>query len=93
MIGDFTFEHGDRTFSCTTERRTAPPGGNWWWFSVSRDDQRYSSFEAAPGDTQASVKARVTAYYQHVLEIRARPPEPRHGRPPGRPKAIPAQQD
>jgi hypothetical protein len=90
MIGDFTFEHGGRKYSCTVEQRTVPPVGKWWWFAVSQDQQRYSSFEAASSDTQSSVKARVTAYYENLLKIRARPPEARPvGRPPGRPKSIP----
>lgn len=87
MHQGFTFEHGDRTYSCTVERRTTPPTGWWWWFAVSRDQQRYAPFEVAEGDTQGSVRSRITAYYEHLLDVRSRPPEPRHrfsrpGRPP-----------
>jgi hypothetical protein len=90
MIGPFSFEHDGRNYHCTVERRTAAPAGDWWWFSVSQDQQRYSSFEAAAKDTQTSVKKRVIEYYEHVLKVRARPPELRPvGRPPGRPKAVP----
>ena len=89
MIQGFTFEHGDRTYTCTVEKRTAPPAGMWWWFAVSRDAQRYAIFEAVSGDTQASVKSRITAYYENLLRIRALPPEPRHQfSRPGRPKSV-----
>ena len=89
MIQGFAFEHDGRTYDCTVEKRTAPPAGTWWWFAVSQDQQRYATFETAEGDTQASVKARITAYYENLLRIRALPPEPRHhfGRP-GRPKLV-----
>ncbi len=94
MIQGFTFQHGDRTFTCTVERRTSPPVGDWWWFAVSRDQQRYSSFEAVASDTQASVKARVTAYYDNLLRLRALPPESRsHFGRPGRPKLAPKTAD
>lgn len=89
MTQGFTFEHGDRSFVCTVEKRTAPPAGMWWWFAVSKDQQRYAPFEAADGDTQASVRARIAAYYDHLLRERAKPPEPRHQfSRPGRPKAV-----
>lgn len=90
MIADFTFEHGGRKYACTVEKRTIPPVGLWWWFSVSSDQQRYSTFEAVPSDTQKSVQKRVVEYYENLLKIRARPPEARPvGRPPGRPKSVP----
>ena len=89
MIQGFTFVDGDRTYTCTVEKRTAAPAGMWWWFAVSRDAQRYALFEVADNDTQASVKSRIIKYYENLLEIRARPPEPRHQfSRPGRPKSV-----
>ncbi|MCX5766060.1 MAG: hypothetical protein NTZ43_02390 [Gemmatimonadetes bacterium] len=91
MKQGFTFDHDGRTYECTVERRTAAPAGWWWWFAVSRDQQRYAPFEMADGDKEASVKARIIAYYENLLEVRARPPEPRHHfSRPGRPKSVPA---
>ncbi len=73
MIGPFTFEHGGRTYSCTTEKRKTTPVGTWWWFNVSGDSQRYAPFEAASGDSQHSVRTRVIAYYEHRQWVRAQP--------------------
>jgi hypothetical protein len=92
MIQGFTFEHDGRTYTCTVERRTTPPEGLWWWFAVSSDEQRYAPFQASSRDTQALVRRRITEYYKHVLEVRARPIEPRArfsrpGRPPNAAKA------
>ena len=93
MTGAFTFEQGGRTYTCTPEERTAPPVGKWWWFAVSHDQQRYAPFEAVPGDTKNSVKARIVEYYEHRLWVRAQPvvPRARFGHP-GRPAAAPAAQ-
>jgi len=90
MIGAFTFEQDGRTYTCTAEERKAPPAGTWWWFSVSSDQQRYAPFEAASGDTQHTVKARIVAYYERRLWVRAQPvvPRERFGRP-GKPAAAP----
>lgn len=84
----FTFEQDGRTYSCTVEERTTEPVGTWWWFTVSSEQQRYAPFEVAAGDTQASVRSRIVAYYEHRLWVRAQPvvPRERHsgpGRPPG----------
>jgi hypothetical protein len=77
MIGAFKFEHGGRAYECTVEERHTPPTGKWWWFAVSGDQQRYAPFEAVSGDTQGSVRSRVVKYYEHMLEVRARPVEAR----------------
>jgi hypothetical protein len=100
VIGAFNFEHAGRQFRCTPEKRHIEPIGTWWWFSVSNDGQRYAPFEVASGDTQASVRARVVKYYEHLQWVRAQPPAPRQqfsrpGRPakppvPGSAPAVPA---
>ena len=77
MIGGFSFEHAGREYTCTVEERRAAPAGKWWWFAVSRDQQRYAPFEASSGDTDKSVRARIIAYYENLLEVRARPTVPR----------------
>jgi hypothetical protein len=84
----FNFDHDGRTFECTAEKRTTAPTSTWWWFAVSRDQQRYAPFEVAKGDTEASVKKRIIAYYDDLLWRRAQPVVPRQhwarrGRPPG----------
>ncbi len=89
MMQGFTFVHGERTYTCTVERRTAAPAGWWWWFAVTTDQQRYAPFEVSDSDTQASVKKRIAAYYENLLVVRARPTEARHGfSRPGRPKTV-----
>jgi len=89
MMQGFNFEHGGRTYTCTVEKRTTAPVGWWWWFAVTTDQQRYAPFEVASADTQASVKKRIIKYYENLLEVRARPPEPRQGfSRPGRPKTV-----
>jgi hypothetical protein len=86
MTGPFTFEHGGRTYSCSTEKRKTPPAGTWWWFTVSSDSNRYAPFEAVSGDTQASIRTRIVAYYEHRLWARAQPAAPRqHFGRPGKP--------
>jgi hypothetical protein len=90
MLGPFTFEEGGRTYSCTSEKRTTTPEGTWWWFAVSNDSQRYAPFEAAAGDTQRTVRARIVAWYERRVWVRAQPvvPRERFGRP-GKPAAVP----
>lgn len=94
MTGAFTFEHGGRTYSCSTEKRKSPPVGTWWWFTVSSDSNRYAPFEAVSSDTQQSIRTRIVAYYEHRLWARAQPAAPRQhfGRPgkPGAQAAPPA---
>ena len=91
MIGAFSFEHGGRAYTCTTEERKTAPTGTWWWFEVSHDQVRYAPFEVAAGDTQHSVQTRIVAYYERLLWVRAQPVEPRQrfGRP-GKPTPTPA---
>ncbi len=94
MIQGFTFENNGRTYVCTIEERTAVPAGMFWWFAVTNDQQRYSAFEAISSDTQKSVKARIVAFYENLLRVRAEPVVPRNhfsrGRPPAAAKAAAA---
>ena len=73
MLAAFTFDEGGRTYECTPEERGDPSRGSWWWFTVSDDSQRYARFETAAGDTQSSVRARIVAYYEHRMWVRAQP--------------------
>ena len=93
MTEAFRFEHGGRTYTCTTEKRTTPPEGTWWWFTVSSDSNRYAPFEAVAGDTPHSIRSRIVAYYEHRLWARAQPATQRQqfGRP-GKPAARGAPQ-
>jgi hypothetical protein len=72
-VDAFQFENDGRKFKC--ERGTSPgtPGIMWWWISLEGDAQRYAAFRTETGDTIASLKPRVIAYYAEVLAIRARP--------------------
>ena len=72
-----TFEDAGRTYNCETASSRATPDIVWWWITVSGDGQRYAAFPRSKGDTPASVKASVIAYYEKLLADRARPPEPR----------------
>jgi len=72
-LGAFTFEEGDRTYECAPEQRGDPSLGAWWWFTVSDDSQRYAGFKVAAGDTKASVRDRIVAYYEHREWVRAQP--------------------
>lgn len=85
-----TFEHGGRTYVCTVETLRKSPGEPRWWFSVSGDEQRYAPIEAAAGDTPASVRSRIIAFYENRLWVRAQPPvgRLRFGQP-GRPRNPP----
>lgn len=77
MIGEFEFEQDGRKFVCQVQARRATPDDQWWWFDVSGDRQRYAPFQAEKSDTQKGVKAKVIAFYENLLEARARPVEPR----------------
>jgi hypothetical protein len=83
MLSTFRFEEGGRTYECTPEELGDPSRGMWWWFTVSNDAQRYAPFEVTPGDTRSSVRARIVAYYEHRMWVRAQPvvPRQRFGRP------------
>ena len=75
MSDAFSFVDRGRTFTCSTEARRLSSGDDvWWWFEVSTDDRnRYAPFRAESTDTKASVKARVVAFYDNLLERRAAP--------------------
>lgn len=74
----FSFIENERTYTCTREGLRGAQDDPWWWFSVSSDDRhRYAPFRAEPGDTEASVRPRVVAYYEDLLVRRAAPAEPR----------------
>jgi hypothetical protein len=77
MIREFEFEEDGRTFVCSVEARRTTPDDPWWWFNVTGDRQRYAPFQAVSADTQKGVKAKIVAFYQNLLEARARPVEPR----------------
>ena len=94
-MGRFEFTEDGRTFTCERESSPATPGTQWWWLRVSGDALRYAAFHSKAGDTQASIKPRMVAYYAQVLADRARPPAPRPGwgRRPGAPVAAVAVPD
>jgi hypothetical protein len=90
VLGAFTFEEGGRTYCCAPEQRATMPDGTWWWFTVSNDSQRYAPFEVASSDTQRTVRARIVAWYERRVWVRAQPvaPRERFGRP-NKPAAAP----
>ena len=67
------FQDDGRTFTCEAGSSPATPGTNWWWVSISGEAQRYAAFRTQPGDTPASLRPRVLAYYAQLLADRARP--------------------
>jgi hypothetical protein len=82
----FEFVDAGRTFQCSAEGQEKNPTEKWWWFRVSTDARtRYAPFRAASGDTESSVRTRIVAYYDHMLEVRNAPPVPRWN---GRPKPV-----
>ncbi|HKO16601.1 MAG TPA: hypothetical protein VJU87_10195 [Gemmatimonadaceae bacterium] len=70
----FEFDHDGRRYCCSREARAGGARELWWWFTVSGDGQRYAPFEAAAGEPQESVQARVIAFHVALLEHRANPP-------------------
>ena len=64
MNGAFDFVDSGRTYRCCVEEPSRGPREAWWWFGVKGDDSRYAPFRADVGDTEASVRARVIAYYE-----------------------------
>jgi hypothetical protein len=94
----FEFEDDGRTFSVIVEERRAAEIERWWWFTVSKDVHRYAPFQAAPGDTVASVQSRIVQYYNDLVFRRSQPAEPRAhwaqrgrpGRPPANKAPVPA---
>ncbi|MBL8959624.1 MAG: hypothetical protein JNJ98_07225 [Gemmatimonadetes bacterium] len=83
----FEFEENGITYTCTREGPDKFMADAWWWFSVSSaaDRQRYAPFRAEPGDTPASVRPRIVAWYAALLEKRATPTTHSWGQ--GRPPA------
>ena len=77
MVASFQFEEDRRTFTCRVEERRSAKGEKWWWFGVSGDGHRYAPFQAASGDTEASVRTRILTYYSDLLARRAAPVVPR----------------
>jgi hypothetical protein len=80
MTRIFSFAEGDRKYQCRVERA---PGGRteaWWWFEVSGDAHRYAPFHAAAGDTDASVRDRIVAYYLNLVARRSEPATSWHHR-------------
>ena len=77
MLKAFTFENGGRSYTCRVEEPRGSRTQAWWWFDVSEDGQRYAPFEATEDDTEATVRERVMAYYDHLLVRRAEPPAQR----------------
>ncbi len=72
---DFTFEDGDRTFTCHTAPLRPGQPETWWWYEVSTDrNKRHAPFRTESGDTRDSVQARVIAFHDYVEERRAAPP-------------------
>ena len=88
---EFAFEDAGRRFTCEVETPHRPHAGTWWWFRVSTEaHQRYAPFRAAAGDTRDDVRARVVAYYDHLLARRAEPAVNRWRRRPATPPTTPA---
>ena len=77
MLKAFSFENGGRSYTCRVEEPRGSRTQAWWWFDVSEDGQRYAPFEATEDDTEATVRERVMAYYDHLLVRRAEPPAQR----------------
>ena len=77
MLKAFTFENSGRTYICRVEEPRGSRTQAWWWVEISEDGQRYAPFEASENDTEATVRERVLAYYDHLLVRRAEPPQQR----------------
>jgi hypothetical protein len=72
-LKEFQFEDAGHKFRCERGSSPGTPGVDWWWISLDGDAQRYAAFRSEPGDTVASLKPRVVAFYAEVLAVRARP--------------------
>jgi hypothetical protein len=88
MSKKFSFAEGDRKYQCRVEGPTGGRTETWWWFEVSGDTHRYAPFHAASGDTEASVRDRILAYYVNVLARRSEPAASWHNRGNRRPGAA-----
>jgi hypothetical protein len=85
VIESLEFEDGGKTYACRIDDAPGARLTGWWWFTVSGDGHKYAPFRAEPGDTAASVKSRIVAYYTNHQERRANPTvgRPGWGRRPG----------
>lgn len=94
MLKPFEFTDAHRHYTCTVETMTGTDEG-WWWFAVSHDSQRYAPFRAERGDTQATVRERIVAFYTNRLFHLAQPPRrgAQFGSRPGRPPVPSASAD
>jgi hypothetical protein len=72
----FNFEDAGRTFACRIEEPRKPHTTAWWWFTVSSDSHRYAPFHSDAGDTEASVRARIVAFYDNRIAQRDAPRQP-----------------
>ena len=70
MTGAFDFVDGGRMYKCRVEEPDRGAREAWWWFGVAGDGSRYAPFRADVGDTEASVRARVIAYYENRVTRR-----------------------
>ena len=71
MTQAFDFVDGGRTYTCRIEElRSNGLGDAWWWFDVAGDRSRYAPFRAEDGDTEASVRSRIVAYYEERVARR-----------------------
>ena len=70
MSGAFRFVDGGRTYDCHVEAPHRGRSEAWWWFGVHGDRNRYAPFRADVADTEASVRARIVAYYDARLASR-----------------------
>ena len=74
MIAAFEFTSDGRDYRCQVEERSSGLGRTaWWWFGVSGDRSRYAPFVATTDDTESSVRQRVVAYYDDLVERRGIP--------------------
>lgn len=74
MRPTFDFIDAGRTFECEVRQGGGPRTDSWWWFRVSTDDRhRYAPFRSTEADTEASVRARVIAYYDDLMSRRGLP--------------------
>lgn len=70
MKTTFAFEDSGRTYTCRVEEQRNDRPEAWWWFDVSGDNNRYAPFRASSGDSEASVRSRIVAYYEDRLKPR-----------------------
>ena len=64
MINSFSFQHDDKTFTCSVATGVSPSMDEWWWFTVTgKDASRYAPFRTAEHDTEDSVRSRILNYY------------------------------